>query len=340
MSDYNNIEPFEAEVLRALPDELVQMHKDGCLRAHCKTRSWKTLTLSFDITRLVEAAENPCASGDSAAATTKPPKTPTEKLHTEVIHAGPNIAPGDWARILFANEVGSVFSAKVVVPINLDPVDRVFRVDVPLPDTIDAAGLHCIRVRKESSSTTPIDLDDSPSAKRMKTEGDGVPPMPEGAFVLEETVPAAEVSGSSPGGDHHQMDCWRRWSDEDLEKLRTVVPQHETACGYAWHRIMPSFPHRTLSAAQQRWERVKRDNEKARQHAQPPAGAAAVAPTTAPVTKGVAMSELLEIIQKNPSIKKNIQAVVDRADYSEVEKMKAIRRLVQGTTTEPTSAEK
>lgn len=340
MSDYDHIEPFETEVLNALPDELVQMHKDGCLRAHCKSRSWKTLTLSFDITKLVEAAENPCANGDSAATATKPPKTPTKKLHTEVIHAGSNVAPGDWARILFANEVGAVFSATVVIPINLDPVDRVFRIDVPLPDTLDTSGLHCIRVRKETSSTTPIDLDDSPSAKRMKTEDNGVPPMPEDAVVFEETLPATAESGSLSEGGDGEMDCWKRWSDEDLEKLRTVVPQHETACGYAWSRIMPSFPRRTLSSVQQRWERVKRDDEKARQQAQPPAGAAAVAPATAPVTKGVAMNELIEIMQKNPSIKKDIKAVVDHADYSNQEKMKAIRRLVQGATTETTGAEK
>ena len=339
MSDYNNIEPFEAEVLRALPDELVQMHKDGCLRAHCKSRSWKTLTLSFDITRLVEAAENPCANGNVAAA--EPSKTPTEKVHTEVIHAGSKVAPGDWARLIFANEVGAVFSSKVVIPINLDPVDRVFRIDVPLPDNIDAAGLHCIRVRKETSSTTPINLDDSPSAKRMKTEGDGVPPMPEGAFVLEETVPAAEVSGSSPGGDHHhQMDCWRRWSDEDLEKLRTVVPQNETACGYAWSRIILSFPNRTLSAVQQRWDRLQKDEGKLKAAAQQPAAA----PEAAPVTKGIVMSELLELIQKHPDMKKDIQAVVDRTDYTEQQKMAAIHRLVRetttGTTTGTTGAEK
>lgn len=336
-NEYHHIEPFEIEVVNALPDELVQLHKDGCLRVCCTNGSWETLKLSFDITKLVEAADNPRAISEGAP---EPAKATTKKVHTEVIHASRSVKPGDWARLLFSNEVGDIFSATVIIPMGLDPVKRVFRVDVPLPDGMDASGLHCLKVRKESSRTKPIELDDSPSAKRMKTDADGVPPMPEGAVVFEETVAAQAGSGSSPEGGDREMDCWKRWTDEDLEKLRTVVPQHETACGYAWPRIIPSFPNRSLSSVKGQWERLKGDDRKSQKRtqasgkaAEAPATAPAARPATAPVAKGILMSELWEMFEKNPSRKKDIQAIVDRADYTEAQKMGTIHRFVRELTT-------
>ena len=341
LGDYKHLEPVEAEVLSALPQELVQMHKDGCLRVWCPCHQWKNLTLSFDITKLVEAiekVENPGASnGDAAAA--------TERTHTEVIHVEEGIGPGDCVRMHFRNDQHDHYSCTAMIPQGMDPIQRVVKVNVPLPHWVKTAGLHCFKTCKaidlqeplgwNTSPSNPIDLD-PPANKKIKTEADGVPPMPEGAFVIEETVPAPAESGSSPEGGDREMDCWKRWTDEDLEKLRTVVPQHETACGYAWSRIIPSFPNRTLSSVQQRWERLKRDDQKSQKDAQPPAEAApaAAAPAeAAPVSKGILMSELVELIQQNPHIKKDIQAVVDRADYTEVQKMDAIRRLVRETTT-------
>jgi len=331
LSDYKHIEPVEAEVLSALPQELVQMHKEGCLRVWCPSRQWQYLTLSFDITKLVEAIENPGASNGEAAAA-------TEKTHTEVIHVEEGIGPGDHVRMHFRNDQHDHYSCTAIVPQGMDPVQRVIKINVPLPHDVNGAGLHCFKTCKadvlqaplwNTSPSDPIDLD-PPANKKMKTEDDGVPPMPEGAIVIEETIPAPTESGPSPEGGDREMDCWKQWTDEDLEKLRTIVPQHETACGYAWSRIMPSFPNRTLSSTQKRWERLKRDDEKAKRKAQA-SGKAAAAP--APVTKGILMSELVEIIQQNPGIKKDIQAVVDRADYTEVQKMDAIRRLVRETTT-------
>ncbi len=256
LGDYKNLEPVEAEVLSALPQELVQMHKDGCLRVWCPCHQWQNLTLSFDITKLVEAIENPGASnGDAAAA--------TEKTHTEVIHVEEGIVPGDYVRMHFRNDQHDHYSCTAIIPQGMDPVQRVVKIHVPLPHWVKTAGLHCFKTCKatdlqepsgwNSSPSNPIDLD-PPANKKIKTEADGVPPMPEGAFVIEETVPA------------------------------------------------------------------------------PAAAPPATAPATAPVTKGILMSELVELIQQNPHIKKDIQAVIDRTDYTEVQKMDAIRLLVRETT--------
>ena len=53
MSEYEHLDPVELEVIGAAPEELKQMHKDGCLRVFCVDRSWKNLTMSFDVTKLV-----------------------------------------------------------------------------------------------------------------------------------------------------------------------------------------------------------------------------------------------------------------------------------------------